>query len=428
MTTSAQNTAAGAPQIFKIARRRYAFGLFWQVPENPKATLREAKAFAAKSPRKYDLCAVRTGVEAQYGLGRKADGLMPGAVAAAACAAERLKGSWLGAFRLGTGFWFVAVRDDNVIPDGDVVFEDEASARERFDKERRQGGWQTVFAPSNWFDGATEATIDEVLAGAAAPKLVELNPLAGRLKVIVGGALLIGLLGIGAYAYKSYEEARKEQREAEEARRRVAEIINQRSKEQAKVPPPWYSATDTGVALEGCLNTLERMPAQAPGYSLKYLRCDIGPAQFSARFDRVAGTAAWFEAWAAAYKDHGLASSIAANGKSADLIGRLPAAPARGEQGIHYHQAVAVSLVESAQTLRDELTLTDPRLPPPPPGVDPTTMPKPAFAPLAFTVRTFHPRAWTYYLASVPGLIVSAVEFDASTMTWKFQGDIYVRL
>lgn len=408
----------GQPQIYKIGSRRFAFGLLWQAAESPKTVLREARALASDPRVKADLYVVRTGAECQFGLGRKASGLVPGAVAAAAAAASRLKGTWLGAFRLGAGYWIVAIRDDLVLPDGDRYYATESDARERFLAEHRQGGWQRVFGPTAWLDTAEEVSAADLLGNAKQPRLAEVNPLAARFKYILAAGLGFGVLLGAAWYYQHVATTMP-----------VPPDINYGALPPPPAPPaatpPWYERANAGMHFDACVARLATLPTDAPGYRLRSLSCDH--ARYSAKFARAGGVAAWFEAWAKSL-DETFVVNIAPAGDAAELAGALTPLPPRGIEGIYTADAISRAFVEAAQTLQDELKIGQVRLPPVPAGNAPAAAPRPAFAPMAFTITTPNIGAWKTYIASVPGVVVSVIDFDATTTKWKIQGDIYVRL
>ena len=86
----------------------------------------------------------------QFGLGQAAAGHKSGMASFAACLAGQQVGSWVGAFRTKEGIAVTIIRDDLILPDGDLLFEGETEARDRILQEMSFGGLQKVYAPEAW--------------------------------------------------------------------------------------------------------------------------------------------------------------------------------------------------------------------------------------------------------------------------------------
>ena len=415
-----QQIQLGHPRVFRIGRKNFAFGLFWASVEEAKDLTREAKSFARETQVQADLYVLRSSVDvAQYGVGRKSDGLVAGSIAAAACAAELVKGSWLGVFPVANGYWYVAVQRDHVMPRGDMFYEDEIEVRERFEVDRRRLAWDRVIAPRAWSDQVEDVPLEQLLEGARAPKLTEVNPLGRQLKIVLGGALAAAVVMTGAWWYKSLQ---------------VVEELEPITPIVQPLPPPappkadWYDAPGAGQVLTACYAALEAAPMVAPGYTLSGISCDA--ARWTVSFKRDTGTASWFAAAMKARGPNGAVVAISGDGQSADLSALLPRRPGRGREGLHRQNEVSQRLIEAAQISGDTFTLGSPRLPPPPqPGTEPQAVPPPpTFAPMAIEVRTLAPKNWTRLLGAIPGLVINRVTMNPSDTYWTIQGDVYVRL
>jgi len=171
MIDSGRDEFSGQARIFRIRNRKYAFGLFWQAPGNDyKSALQEAKTLARESQFNSDLYVIRNDEVVQFGLARKEDNSQIGAMAAAVCAANTIKGTWVGAIRVGSGWWCIAVLNGYIQPDGDRFFNSEEEARKHFEELVAEGGWNQIFGPSEWNENYEDLTVENLLANAKGPR------------------------------------------------------------------------------------------------------------------------------------------------------------------------------------------------------------------------------------------------------------------
>ena len=122
----------------------YAAGLFWQTAENAKYVRREAQLAAKQEASSPEFFVMREGAVPQWAIGWVAQGHCNKMSVAAACLSEAMAGNWIGVFAVGNRWWFIASRRDAILPDGDVVFDDEDDCRIRYESELARGGWDRV--------------------------------------------------------------------------------------------------------------------------------------------------------------------------------------------------------------------------------------------------------------------------------------------
>lgn len=428
----------GQPKIFKIGRYKYAFGLHWQTPDNPKEMAREAKKLAKMDGFKADLYLERRKVAPQYALGRSQEGLLAGAIGAAAIAAHALRGAsaWMGIFRVGEGFWFVSVRDDFVLPDGDCYYADENEARDRFDRERRQGGWLKYYAPDGWIDGAEEVPVTQFLGMERGATLSDVNPFAKRIKTIAAVAAIVAVSLVGLTVFKKTQDVSRNVLVQAEAERKLKEL--ETGKNATKyIAAEWASQPNPGDLIETCLDGMRRLPTSAPGYTFRSLSCSKGA--LTASFERDGGVAGWFEAWgrsefgAVVFNGAPITPNVFNDGKIATMNGAIVIPPQRKNApgwdiGLHRVSDAMRALYETSQILGDKISVGPPTRPQSQAGVPVDKEKKAFYAPAHFNLGTRDPDAWGTYLKDFPGVVVQSVEFDSGTNEWRIQGDIYVRI
>lgn len=432
----------GTPKILKIGSRKYAVGLRWVLADTANRDLRgQARQEIRDTGGGADLYVLRDaqgGREVrQFGIGARADGLVPGAVAAAAAAANALPGTWLGAFATDGGWWIVQVRDDAIVADGDAFYEHEREAIERFDRERRQD-WNSLYAPSAWqVEGARELSIIDLLQGQRSPRLQEANPSGTYLKI----ALLLGLLAVGGalgytfwldYQDRIAQEAAERDRLEREARLRAALLARQQA-QPIVVPAPWTEQPQHRLWFEHCLAALAATPSQVPGYQPSGRRCE--PRSAHATFRRTDGIIGWAERSLEGRLVPGQRLTFPADQTGVEIVTALPPRPARGEEGVHDDATVRRFLIEQAQASGVRLQITQTRVDPPPrppgaperrPDGTPFEMPLPPWGAFQITLDADRLGNWPTLLAGLPGFVPTRMS-ETPEGRWTIQGDVYVR-
>ncbi|MDR0449021.1 MAG: type 4b pilus protein PilO2 [Rickettsiales bacterium] len=183
-------------QIVSVSRKKYAVGLFWQ----PVAAAHAAKGVAERISKSAPQARFR--YYAQYrnlvGLGSPALKHYSGLSALAPEVMESFGDapSFAAVFKVGGGYWMIAVRNGIILSDQDRLFAVEKDAREAFDKLLQLPDWSLKVAPESWgITGAQERNIDDVISGKVRSALRPIGETSGlMLKLLVFGAAAIALV------------------------------------------------------------------------------------------------------------------------------------------------------------------------------------------------------------------------------------------
>lgn len=177
----------------------YATSLFWQPLQDTGDPLPEVLETTETMMTGADLFCVRKGTSPQFGIGNSSEGHRPGMPSAAAAIADIFqdKSSSVAVFEVDEGWWFIAVRNDLILTEEDVLYLNEEDAKRSFMSMMAVPDWGRKIAPEGWHvDGTEEIALADILKPAGA-KLTRIDKnRKAKMKAMIGGAiLLIAIIG-----------------------------------------------------------------------------------------------------------------------------------------------------------------------------------------------------------------------------------------
>ncbi|MEJ0061700.1 MAG: type 4b pilus protein PilO2 [Alphaproteobacteria bacterium] len=410
--------------VATVGRRKYAVGLYWQ--PSPSGRVAQAAKEAARQPGQHaDFFAVRPGVKggrvAQFGLGLQQSGHKLGMATLAASLANRLPGSWAGAFKLSEGIVVIVVRDDLIAPDGDQIYLDDASARDRLIQEVTLGGLQRIYAPEAWSIPASETV--------ALPFVLQnrgdcpLQPVKIPRAILIGVAVtaLVVVLGIAGFWYYQYQEEKAQEAQREliriEAQKRAIEMkaAGLGGPIQIAYPPPkrfWEDEPHPLELIEACRVALDKVPQARLGWNLSTLSCAKGGLSLS--WTRIVG-----------YTQPLADASIDPSGSNASRGVPIEGLKNRGPQDLIDPAEITKRYL--AQNWNGTISrLPDDPPPPKPENVRPEDWnpPPTPWIKRGFTLKvTDLPGELPQYFGGVPGVIINSIVSQSGS--WQISGVIY---
>ncbi len=399
-----------ASGVVTIGRRAYAVGLYWENSPGKGRVAQIAREAALQPGMQADFYAVRsgnpkTGRVPQFGLCGGSEGQKAGIPALAACLAGQVPGSWGGAFRLPEGIIVTIIRDDLVVPDGDLLFSDELEARNRLLQEVGFGGLQAIYAPEAWaIPGSDSIPLALLLRE---KKDVTLRPivLSQRSKVFMAAGLGVAILGLGGFLYWQSQAAEREA--AAEQARLAAQALLPSAIQTQRPPEPkyervWESSPPPFAVIENCRQGLALVPVAVPGWSLTSIKCAAG-----------ALTIAWGRTKGSATIPEGAALNETLT--SATKTISLAPVPPRGAEALGDPDVLTERYLTQDRSLNLTKAPDDP--PPPPPWV------KRSFT---FSVQDL-PSDMPKLLADLHGVMLKGLSCNVSggVCTWTIEGVIY---
>jgi hypothetical protein len=419
-----------AAGVVTVGRRPYASGLYWE--NSPSGRVSQAAKEAARQPgHQAQFYAVRPGNKdervPQFGLSQSASGHKAGMPVLAACLANQQPGSWAGAFRLREGTAVVVVRDDLIVPDGDLFFLDETEARDRLLQEIALGGLQRVYAPETWgVSGADTMPIALLLNDRTD---IRLRPVAmsrsNKIAMSFALLMLVTLLGLGLYIQQknaSDEAARLAQMEAlrkaqMEARKMMPDFVQA----EPEYPPPerkWEKRPQPLEVISSCKAALSQVRMAVAGWQMTDIRCD-----------EKALSVKWTRTGSFSYPPPNAA--VNETGSSASLTISLPTLTPRGDESLRDPEEITRRYLAQNWPGSVKREPDDPPPPPPPNYRGPWNPPPPPWVKRSFTVTEPElPWELPVFFSDLPGVVINSLSSTSSSSSgmnrsWTIDGVIY---
>lgn len=409
-----------------INGREYAVGLLWQMGSAAARLDKVARSTATQADA--DLFCVRSGAVPQFGLGWTEEGHQSGLPAGAVGVADQLSGSAVAMFRVDNGFWYVAIHNDAILPEGDILFQDEDEARERLLRDLDTNQYEMVIAPPEFGIALGEAPKpEELLERLDGPALRMVKP--PLRPVLLGGAALVVLCILGGawYSYSLFQDRLAKERAAALAPLpKLKEVV----RPAIIAPPkplaadqPWKDAPAVDGWLTGCVTAAYGIALTGPGWNLDGVECSGTSAQ--AKWSRRGGTVSWMTEWA---KDNlpGGKVSIAGDGRLASASEKI--ATRNRVQPEQPRDLWTKSRIENEmwrifQEHGHEVSMRySPGVLPPP---EKAAEEKPVPPQIEFNfVSEVEPSIWGPSLARIPGLVIKSVQ-NQGLKQWRVSGVIY---
>ena len=247
---------------FTVDGVQYAASIFWESLQNVDAPFLDAKEAAENVLVGADLFCVKHGKSPQLGLAVSSQGFKKGMNVAAVTAVTSMSdaSSLLAVFKVDAGYWYLCVRNDVILSDGDVLFVKEEDAKEQV------------------FSQGLDVQLEKInaLRGAELAIVVVLS--------IAAGAWLVMFIANTFFATKTQENKVVTRRAKKKVVKEVEKIV----------PAPWESMVDTTWLLDNCRNSIQSLVAiSTPGWKNGGVTCSASGAVTS--WKREFGRLSWIE-------------------------------------------------------------------------------------------------------------------------------------
>ena len=400
---------------FEVGGKEYAASLFWQPLQNRDDPYTEVIEASESVLEGADLFALKPGKSPQFGLCISYQGYNKNLPVAAVSVATALsdRTSFLAVFKVSNGWWYVCVRNDMILVDGDMLFLDENDAKEQFMSMLAVPDWGRKIAPSEWGIEETEPlSLISVLSKGTDAKLSKVHGLRGA--KLFGVIAVIGVISIWLVStlINSIFLAPPP--------KPIIAPVPVKKIEQAPPPPepkPWESIDDPLSVMLSCFKaTQDVVGIVTPGWKIDGVTCT--PTGLVTSWHREVGRLTWIDKALSVSGINFTSKAISPNGTN-----MLVSVPIEDIKQINSPpEKNAVDLVNTLndlfQAIQMPITMSEEKW---------TSPKKNVYSSIKFSFYSKHdPLQWLDLLTKFSGLKITTIKYDTNNNNWYYEGAIYV--
>ena len=402
---------------FILNGKTYAASLFWQQLQNSEDPLSEIKEIANTVLEGSDLFCVRQGKAPQFGVCISHDGYKKGDIAAAISVASALsdRSSFLGVFRVSSGWWYICIRNDIILADGDMLFLNEIDAKDQYYSMLNVPDWDLKIAPEDWaIEGAQSMSLEQLVNRGSIVRLDKINALRGTmLYLTILAAAIVGIWGISQVVDMVFNSM------PQKPVVQPVKIPQVQQAEQAVEPPevkPWeqiLNPTDVMVqCYKGAQDLVKILP---PGWAIEGITCT--PTSITTSWRRQIGRVLWINK---ALDVSGLPfTSRSVSPDGSQLIASLPI-----KNISTINSAPNQNTIDLTNTINDLFQAMGQKI-----ALSATSYTSPrnnVYKALAFSISSTHdPLTWNDLFIRFPGLEIKTIRYNINNKIWQYEGAIY---
>ena len=403
--------------LLTVNGKEYATSLFWQPLQNKDDPYTEVEEAAQSVMEGADLFCVKPGKAPQFGICISDDGYRKGMEAAAVALSTVLsdRSSFVAVFKVDNGWWYVCVRNDILLSDGDMLFLNEEDARNQFESMMAVPDWGRRIAPPEWGYPDTEyPELDKLLERGAKSKLKKIKALRGtKLLVVVVVSVSVGFYILSNIISEIFFATKP-------VAPKIAVPIKPKVQQQVQKPPeikPWEKLKNSDKIMMGCQNAVVKILAiLPPGWEVGPINCSQSAA--STTWAKKVGRVSWIKKaleesdvpfGGVSYDDRGEVARASISYGAIETIKSPPVYMARD---------LKLMLVDFFQAIGQNVVLGDASL---------TSAEKNVYKSVTFKFSSkYKPSVWKELLTNFSGLEIKKIMYSPDTKLWDYEGAIYV--
>ena len=431
--TPEQTRLRGATGVVSVDGQHYAVGLIWQPLQNLDDPMLEVRE-TAESEMGADLYCLRPATTPQYGIGRTElehkDGMPSLAAAVASVYADQ--SSMCGVFKVEEGWWLVAVRNDLILAEEDVVFSNEEEAKRAYASLMAVPDWGVRIVPAEWqMEGAENRELSDILPKARKIRLQGINAVR-RTKFLLVIAILI--VAIVVWLIYSLISLWQNVFPPEKIRAVTEPTVLPPVRPEPEKPKPWEKVVDLSSFFNQCwVSSYQIQAIVIPGWTMGNIECVPTGASTSWRLTNVQeGRLTWMNFGLKEYQLENMKIDVSSSGDSAN--GTLPFT--KLPMVVSVPKLTPAELEEDLKEIKQAMNLAGfqysrQSLADPPDHPDGT---KPAnqkiYTYYSFTVSSpFSPNEWKSFFDKFSGLELLRIQYtpQGSDNKWTYEGRIYAK-
>ncbi len=401
----------------------YATTIFWQPLQDPDNPLPEVKETAENVLENADLYVIRPTGTPQYGLGISAEGHKPGMPVAALALADAFSDlpSSVSVFKVPEGWWFVAIRNDLILSEDDMLYRNEDDAKRTFLSMMAVPDWGRKVAPKEWgIEDTEEMDIAEVFKETPKIKLLKIKD-GFNVKTVAILAIVIIALAWGGFTLLSHFSGTEEIIE-EVVPPPVAKPVAEKPK-VTTLPMPWESIVIPADFMGACeKSTSQLVAARAPGWVMGDVTCQ--QTGLSTSWNMVKGRLGNFQTAFKIYDIEGLNFSISESGRQASGSINFGSLRKTFSEPTLKTEEIVMEWTDIFQALNIPLTINTVHVSP-----DPNQSNGPQQEPYSYVNFSFSSnlpvRQWGIFFSNFDALELTSMVYSVNSNVWKYEGKIY---
>lgn len=391
----------------------YAASLFWQPLINDDSPLPEVKEAAENILEGADLYVVRKGKSSQFGLAASSQGFVKGTPSAAVSLVTALGNvtSFLGVFKVDTGWWYICFRNDVILSDGDTLFVNEKDAKDQFISMLAVPDWDALYAPKEW--GIEDTKPDALATLISRGLIVKLEKINGSNDMVMLGVVVVGFGIILWYGYSTLQNMFFAAPEAPVIA--PVEQVEAPAPEPPE-PKPWETVENPVDIMRECYNATKKVvQIVTPGWSLEGVTCNSGGLVTS--WKRDLGRITWMEQALDVSGVTFTSRVISEDGNTFMVtvpigeISTLNSPPEYSEKDLRD------IINDLNQTLETQISMSETSW---------SSARGAIYNIMSFGITSqYDPLTWIELLMKFSGLSVKEITYDVNSGTWTYKGEIY---
>ena len=323
------------------------------------------------------------------------------------------KSSFMAVFKVPTGWWYVCLRNDIILADGDLLFLNEIDAKDQFYSMLNVPDWDIKIAPEEWgIEGTENISLESLLNRGSIVKLEKINALRGTsLYLTVAAIAIIGIWAASEFidfALNSYPK------------KPVVKPVKIQQIEKVEEPPevkPWEKILNPTEVMAQCYSGAQDLvKILPPGWVIEGITCT--PSSITTSWSREIGRVLWLDK---ALDMSGLPfSSRSVSPDGSHLIASLPV-----KNVSTINSAPNKNTVDLTNILNDLFQAMGQNI-----SLRPTSYTSPrnnVYRSIVFSFSSNHdPLTWNDILIRFPGLEIKTIRYNINSKIWQYEGAIYV--
>jgi len=425
--------------VIRLGKTDFAVGLFWQPLQDVDDAIPEIRE-TMDAEVGSDLYCIHYGKVPQYGIGKKSKGHEEGQVVGAVSLLDALsdRSSFVAVFHVDEGWWFVAARNDLILPEEDVLYQTEQEAKDAFFSMLAVPDWGYKIAPSSWnVDDTEEMELEALLRNTIQVKLVSLSAVRGT-KVLLGIALGI-LVVVSLIVYFVIVLLNRAARGPSKVEP-VVPRVPMRAMEPVQEPEkPWEKLVEIKPFVEKCWNNAYQLKSMTvPGWGLNEIVCTPeGIVTGWTKTWQQGGRLAWLQSAYDQYKFKNIQMSINETGTSASAVIKFDELPKSASNPMWSLARLRREFTDISQALNMRIGLVPQEITvsvPAPQGAQGTpegqpTVKKYRYLAFSFT-SSFDPPFWISFFDKFTAVELVKIKYNprsnsSLSSNWSYEGRIY---